>query len=380
MNDLESLLSEPLDHARARREQEFAWFNPQTDKLALYGAGTLGKSVLKKLRRVGIEPVAFADDTPEKQGEFVDGVEVMTAAKVVERFGSDTTFVVTILNPQLSFLNARKRFPQNSRVVSFLSVAWRFPEVFLPYYQFEPPERLLTKSDEIRKAYALWSDDESRKQFVAQLKFRLHLDFESLPKNSHENYFPENIIPSLPPNTVFVDCGAFDGDTIRDFLRHQGNDFARIYAFEPDATNFSRLEQFVSTLNVANRIELFNAAVGKTRGRVAFDATGNMSAALSTHGQETVELLPLDEVVDTDKGLVFLKFDVEGGEDEALSGAQKILQTARPIVALSVYHHPDDLWTLPLRLNAYDSDYNYYLRTQGEDGMDVICYAVPSDS
>lgn len=372
--NLDLLLGESLDHARQRREQEFAWFNSERHWLALYGAGTLGTAVLKKLRLVGIEPVAFADDTPEKQGSNIDGVEIRTPAEVLDRFGPDTIFVVTILNPQLPFLKAKKRL-QPSRVVSFLSIAWRYPEVFLPYYQFETPEALLAKSDEIRRGFDLLSDEESRRQYVAQLKFRLYLDYESLPENKHEGYFPKAIFPSLPSQTIFVDCGAFDGDTIREFIDRQGNNFARIYAFEPDAVNFSRLQESVAHLD---RIELFNAAAGQTRSRVEFNATGNMSATVSRAGLETVEVLPLDEVVDPAVGTVFLKFDVEGGEYEALNGAQNLVRTAKPVIALSVYHRPDDLWSLPLHLHSFDPDYNYYLRTQGEDGMDIICYALPS--
>jgi FkbM family methyltransferase len=377
---LDRLLAETLDHARGRREQEFAWFDKELHPLALYGAGTLGRSVLKRLRVLGIEPVAFADDTPEKQGDLVDGVEVMTPSEVVRRFSADTIFVVTILNPQLSFLKAKEKLHagSTSRVVSFLSLAWRYPEVFLPYYQFEKPESLLEKSAGIKRAFGLWSDEESRRQYVDQLRFRLYLDFESLPANSHEGYFPHDVITPLPDNTVFVDCGAFDGDSIRDFITLQGNNFTRIYAFEPDAINFSRLKEFVAGKGLADKTEIFHAAVGQTRTRVAFNATGNMSATLASDGEETVELLPLDEIVNPDEGLIFLKFDVEGGEDEALNGAQLLLKKAKPIVALSIYHRPDDLWSLPLRLHSFDPDYKYYLRTQGEDGMDVICYAVPA--
>ena len=69
---------------------------------------------------------------------------------------------------------------------------------------------------------------------------------------------------------------------------------------------------------------------------------------------------------------------MEGGEWEALRGTQRLLDGARPLLAVSIYHRPDDLWELPLYLQSLDLGYRLYLRTQGEDGMDVICYAVPA--
>jgi len=72
-----------------------------------------------------------------------------------------------------------------------------------------------------------------------------------------------------------------------------------------------------------------------------------------------------------------LKFDVEGAERQALEGCNQLLAKRRPLIALSVYHRPDDLWQLPLYLDRLNLDYALFLRTHGEDGMDVICYALP---
>ncbi len=49
-------------------------------------------------------------------------------------------------------------------------------------------------------------------------------------------------------NEVFVDCGAFDGDTIRSFLAHRKSVFERIYAIEPDSANGIALKTYIDTL------------------------------------------------------------------------------------------------------------------------------------
>jgi FkbM family methyltransferase len=377
---LDRLLGESPEIARQRAASAVG---EEDAPLALYGAGNLGRTVLASLRQAGVAPQAFADDTPAKQGQTIDGLPVMRPAEVIRKFGPQTVFVITIFNPQSSFIRVAQRLRQETgaRVVSFLNLAWKYPEQFLPHYYFELPDQLLVKSADIRRAFEVFADDESRRQFVAQLRFRLWLDFDALPASNKGDYFPADVFAPLPPDTIFVDCGAYDGDTVRSFLAHQRSQFKSIYAFEPDAANFQRLVDFVGTLGAEtqSKILLFNAGAGARRTRLRFNATGGMGAAFDSQGDVEVDVLPIAEVVSDDGGAIYLKFDVEGGEWAALEGAEKLIQRARPLLAVSVYHQPDDLWQLPLHLQAFNSDYRLFLRTQGEDGMDVICYAVPPE-
>jgi FkbM family methyltransferase len=380
-NELEALLAEDPAELMRRATAPLRGVESGARRLVLYGAGTLGRAVLARLRSAGVEPAAFADDTPGKQGQHVEGVRVMRPRQAAEEFGDALVFVVTILNPALRFLDAKERLEQQTGApaVSFLNAAWRWPEAFLPFYQFELPADVQENARDIREAFAAFADEESRRQFVAHLRFRLHLDYGALPANSRDDYFPENILPELPDDAVFVDCGAFDGDTLRRFLDAQRGRFGAAYAFEPDAENFEKLRAYADTLgaDAAGRVHLFRAGVGDRRERLRFNATGNMGAAFSEAGVTEVDVLPVSEVVEARGRAVYVKYDVEGAEWEALAGTEELIRTSRPTLAVSVYHRPDDLWQLPLRLRALDPGYRLHLRTQGEDGMDVICYAVP---
>jgi FkbM family methyltransferase len=376
---IERILGEPEAAAAQRARNRLSL---EGEPIVLYGAGTLGRSVLDRLRRSGLDAAAFADDTPGKQGTSIEGVPVMSPAAAAATFGPQAVFVVTILNPALRFTDARARLRKatgGGRVASFLELAWRFPESFLPHWQFDSPEVLLARRDDIRRAFHAFADEESRLQFAAQVDFRLHLDYDTLPKNSHDDYFPRGVVPPLDDDAVFVDCGAYDGDTVRRFLAEQRGAFGRVYAFEPDAVNFARLQQYVASLapGVRERIEIHRAGAGERRATLRFNTTGNMSAALSSHGSAEVDIVPLDEIVEPGGARVYVKYDVEGAEWEALRGASSLIRTSRPLMAVSIYHRPDDLWQLPLYLQSLDPGYRLYLRTQGEDGIDVICYCVP---
>ncbi|HEY1404283.1 MAG TPA: FkbM family methyltransferase, partial [Pyrinomonadaceae bacterium] len=339
-HDLDELLAESLADAARRAADQTPLGDG--DALVLYGAGMLGRTVLAKLRRVGIEPAAFADDTPEKQGRMVEGVEVLTPREIVARFGDGVLFVVTIMNQRLRFVEARRRLQSAgaARVVSFVNLAWKYPETFLPHYLFELPQQVLTKATDIRRAFHAFEDEESRRQFVAHLKFRLQLDYDALPESSRDDYFPPDLVPGLPDDGVFVDCGAYDGDTVRRFLERQRGRFGRIYAFEPDALNCERLRAYVATLGeeCARRIHVYHAGVGDRRAKINFNATGDMSASFGGAGGLEVDVLPLEEVVESDdtRATIYLKYDVEGAERDALKGAQGLIERVRPILAISV--------------------------------------------
>jgi hypothetical protein len=81
------------------------------------------------------------------------------------------------------------------------------------------------------------------------LRWLTQFDFSQLHLPiAGEQYFPHDLL-SLSKDEGFVDGGAFDGDTIRQFLRQTRMEFGEIMAFEPDRANFEKLTQYVLSLD-----------------------------------------------------------------------------------------------------------------------------------
>ena len=350
-------------------------------RIVLYGAGNLGREILARLRSSGLEPLAFADDTAAKQGTVIDELPVLSPEDAVARFGREISFAVTILNPALDFVAAQERLRQRTGQdgLSLFALARMFPDSLLPYLQYDRVERILAYTSEIRRAFNVLTDEESRRQFAAHLYFRLTADYASLPAKSGPAYFPPDLIAPFPANVIFVDCGAYDGDTIRGFLAHQGGQFGMIVAFEPDSQNYAALTEYVRSLGAQTsaRIHLHRGAIGEHSGSIRFRETGDMSAAIAPDGTERVEIFALDDAVPRANGPTYIKFDIEGFEMAALRGTADLLVSTRPTLAVSVYHRPADLWEIPLYLHDLGLGYRLHLRTEGSDGMDVVCYALP---
>ena len=72
-----------------------------------------------------------------------------------------------------------------------------------------------------------------------------------------------------------------------------------------------------------------------------------------------------------------LKMDIEGAELDALHGAERTIRRTRPRLAICVYHRAEHLWEIPLFVRDLGLGYDFYLRSLGRYGFDVVMYAVP---
>lgn len=88
-----------------------------------------------------------------------------------------------------------------------------------------------------------------------------------MPVSVSREYFED--VYTLLPDEVFVDCGAYSGDTLRDFLEVGGR-LKEYHAFEPDPGNFSQLSAYAEALptDFRGKIHLHQNAVGHERATI----------------------------------------------------------------------------------------------------------------
>jgi len=176
---------------------------------------------------------------------------------------------------------------------------------------------------------------------------------------------------------TFVDCGAYDGDTILRFLQRTEYRFNKIFAFEPDPENFRALEANVSLLpgEIAERIETSRCAIGEEKVKVSFAATGTVAASFG-EGNFTVQCLSLDEAL-RHESPTYIKMDIEAAEPAAIRGARKLIRENQPVVAACSYHVQDHLWTIPLLLFDTNPEFAIVQRQHVQLVEDLVTYGVP---
>ena len=262
-NILRRIEAEPADAVRARERSAFDDLaSPLGERLVLFGAGPLGKDVLAGLRKAGVEPLAFADNNRDRWHQQVMGLPVLSAAEAVELYGKTACFVVTIyqgssVRRQLASLGCQ-------RVVACAPLLWKYADIFIPQCGLELPHRLREQFYNIRQCYATLGDELSKRDLREQLLWRYWLDFSALspPLDASDTYFPKDLLSPVP-DEVFVDCGSFDGDSIRSFNRHWGGKFRHAFAFEPDPANRGALATNMEAMGIGDRVTVMPYAVGK---------------------------------------------------------------------------------------------------------------------
>lgn len=375
--DLNAILSETLEEAQERRNRRLIAALPDMENIALFGAGNTGREVVKRLRRAGVEPVAFIDDTPAKQGTTIEGLRVFGRRQAAESLKPATTVLATVLNPKLTFVKAQTLLAETGlRAESFMLLSWLFPDEFSGLCNVMPPEAILREKNSILECGALWADAISRETFATQIAWRMSLDFSQLPAPRLDDiYFPRDLEIKLAPDVMFVDAGAYDGDTLEQFLKHTGGHFGRAVCIEPDPENFARLEQNIKVQGIGDRVTALNCGLGAKVGTSSFNATADMSAAFDAGGNFSMSVMRLADVM-PDGQPTYAKFDIEGAEWDALNGSAEHVTRNNPKLAVSVYHAPEDLWRLPLLMARLLPTRHIHLRAHGVDGTDVICYAM----
>lgn len=358
-------------------------FDAVTEKgwpLVLFGAGSLGRRTASGLRSLGIEIAAFSDNNPRVWNTVLDGVPVLSPEDAAARFASRANFVVTIwqggesLHRMSHTLNQLRQLGCD-RVALVAELYWKYPEIFLPYLILDPPERVYDERQAIVDAFELLADDRSRLTWLDHLRFRLELDYDRLRRDPGDEYFAEDLL-QFQEGEVFIDCGAYTGDTIASFMRHCPR-FGRIVAFEPDPLNLAKLEDYVSTLEERNRIDIRTQAVSSKCGVMRFAECGDMTSRITPDGVE-VMTTTLDVAL-RDLQPTLIKLDVEGAEADALAGARDTLQRNRPVITIALEHNSHDLWRLPLKLASLIDNYEFHFRQHSEQGFDLVCYALPTE-
>jgi FkbM family methyltransferase len=385
--ELADLLAESTAHAIVREQSAFNACVARigSSDVVLFGAGGLGRRVAQGLRRAGTPPLAFTDNDARRWGTELDAIPVLSPAEAARRFGASAAFVVTIWGA-----GSPHRFEQSRAqlealgcvaISAFPPLLWRVPEGTLPHYCQDLPHHVLEQAPAATRALELWADEASRREYVSQMRFWLLADFDGLSHPvPHPQYFPNDLL-DLSAGELFVDCGAFTGDTLRSFL-DAGHTLNRAIALEPDPINLSALRQSIEELGIADRVAVHAVGAGREHGRAWLDASGTAASAVrpaEDGGAGTpIDIVPLDDLL-RDERPTFVKMDIEGAEPEALAGAREMVRRHRPVLAVSAYHVQDHLWRIPLQIAAMTEDYRFFLRPHNEEGWDLVCYAIPAE-
>ena len=239
---------------------------------------------------------------------------------------------------------------------------------------------IINNWNEYEWLYSALQDEISRATLCHMLMAKLTLDTTFIERAFSEEpiYFSKQIWGRLSQET-YIDCGAFDGDTVDRFVVFCPN-YAKIYAFEPVPEVMRLCENNLKDLySLPNaNIVYMNYAVSDFQGEVSFDAgTMNGESKQSETGSIKCKCIPIDLI--DEKNISFIKMDIEGSEAAAIIGAKGVISSNTPKMAICIYHKPGDFWKIPRLIKSINPNYRFMIRQHDyEVFSETVLYCIPT--
>lgn len=213
--------------------------------------------------------------------------------------------------------------------------------------------------------YLHLEDYRSKKLLYAILNNWVYYDFETLSQvqeKCFDDYFDLDLIPECK-NEVFVDLGAYIGDSTLSFIENYGVDsYQKIYTYEVTPETYQILQKNLEPYpNIVHNLK----GVGSKSGNVSIVSNVESASAntLLMDDKGEIPLVTLDE--DIKEKITIIKSDIEGFEQEMIEGAKKHILEDHPKLLISVYHSNEDVWKIPKMIREIDDTYKFYLRYHG---------------
>lgn len=187
-------------------------------------------------------------------------------------------------------------------------------------------------------------------------------------------YFVQDILKPVE-NEVFVDGGAYIGDTILSFISEfgKGKDYyKKIYAWEPDK---NKRKYLIGVSKQHKNIEILPYGMWSKKDQLFFSAGQNGSSRIDGKGSESLEVNSIDNLC-SDEKVTLIKMDIEGSEAEALHGARNVICRDKPRLAICIYHKPEDLFEIPFLVKEILPEYKLYIRHHSDYQNETVLYAV----
>lgn len=347
--------------------------------VVLYGAGgncELGIYTCDSM----MVPISCVCDSNAKKGQIYNYknrsfYEVISVERLFEKY-SDALILITTwqYDQEIKSSLCRCGFPEN-RIFSLTSPIRISPVEFR--------ERYLNG---YRWAYNMFQDARSRERVMDMIRNRL-LGFpcyrDALYTDGYLSFpFPDE---QLRDQEIYIDGGTYIGDTALEFIQKMQNankPYRYIYSFDPEPQNCKIAKQ---NLEQYERVQIVPCGLwnDKTTLYLKYNPTDSDLIAnylVRSPDEETfnVPVTSLD-IFFADKEEsdwpTLIKMDIEGSENEALKGSEKIIKKKKPRLMISAYHKPEDIYELPQTILMIRDDYRFSLWKLGDGFHDMVLYA-----
>lgn len=352
-----------IEHIIGPIKEKYDVLDVEKSQLIFWGMGNTLSLYMNAIRTEKIEVSAYTDGSA-KEGEL-DGTPVIAHERIGDMF-SKPLVVVAVLN------------------VSVISDVYKRLEEFKLQYIGIQDFFIGKNYNRIRHVFSLLCDEKSKEIFCKVLKKRINNDPDFTDIFEGNQYFALPQFSACKDNEIYVDCGAFKGDSMMHYYEYMGRLGDRYYAIEPDDKNFAELEVSVKKLMDSGEIQdgtinTIHAGVSDNCGELFFENKGDAGSKFTDYETEYVmKTISIDSQFE-DVPVTVIKADVETYEPLLLRGAVNVIRKYRPNLAICIYHNISDLYTVIDYVASLDLGYKIYVRHHSSCEYETVMYATCDD-
>ncbi len=345
------------------------------NRLFAWGAGNTAALYLNGFERIKIDGVsieAYVDSKSDRWGQYIGDAPVISPDDFYKCYDINALVLVMSIQPNV--------IREIGGMLDSRGVIWcSVDEYILSRYR-----------DDVMRVYDLLDDEKSKKVYADVVSTRMQRKNPSADIPEKCPYFCLPGFWGWQPNEIFVDCGAYVGDSVEAFIREYDGVFGRIYAFEPDKSNQKafncRVERLKREWNISDdRIKLIGRAVGKAESKSLVWAgdennagIGSKIAAGTDDSGDKIDVISLDLLLG-EVDVSFIKADIESWEYDMLLGAEGIIRRRKPKLAVCIYHNTVDLFSIPLLIKEICPEYRFSVRHHSNVQAETVMYAWVDD-
>lgn len=339
----------------------------------IYGAGENGKRIYQQLKEYKVPVEGFYDDDTSRWNEEVcDGKYIYSYAELKDMDIDRTNYILASvfmseMEKRAEELGFKHLYGVYNLILHYCETAYEIPK-------FKGNQNYLQRQNAIKKYI---NDEKSLKYF--DVMYETIMEGKAL--HSIKNVFcPEDIyclkrLKNILKSATFVDCGAFKGDTLSQFIE-QFPDYKNIYCFEADKTNYNVLQKYVDSTE-KEHIICENYALWNTETIIGMEGAG-VSTRASEKSSNKIRTITIDKYFNDIK-VDYIKMDIEGAELNALRGGMNVIKRDRPVLAICIYHSMNDRLEIPEMLVNSLEKYEFLIRHHGYTYCDSVLYGIPME-
>lgn len=346
------------------------------EKVWVFGTGSFGRAVARACLLHDIDVQGFVQTEPRSRE--VDELPVRSWGEL-DAASREMPLLIGIFNRDTP-IDALVRLAEGAGFRNIL-LPWDFYGQFSSElgwrYWLADPDLLRCHSGDVARVSERLADDASRECLRRVVRFRMGIDHEYAGfAHPETQYFNEITLSTLRGGGVrYLDGGAYDGDSFRALLAK--TQVASAWLFEPDPQNFSMLTRRIREgTDLKVPCTCLPLGLGDGYRMLRFSGGAGEAGHLDENGTDGIMTVAIDDLLHG-QDVDFIKLDIEGGEAMALIGAKETLIRHRPVMAVSSYHQPHDLWALPDLIDDIAPSYKFYFRQHASNSFDLVLYAVP---